>query len=267
MSASSTEGVAGDERRAIDLNFDGGEGFDDQAVAPWVTTIHVACGGHAGDADSMRRALDLAARHALSVGAHPSYPDRAGFGRTAMAMPAAEAARLACEQVGALVHLAEEAGIRVAQVKPHGALYHAAATDDALAEALARELHALDPRFIVLGPRGSALHAAGRALGLRPAVEGFVDRRYRADGSLTPRTEPDALLRDSAEAARQAVSIARRGRAVSREGVEIDVPADTLCLHGDTEGAARIAEAVARALAAEGVRTRRIDQANQVQVD
>lgn len=243
---------------SIDLNFDGGEGFDDEAIAPHVTTIHVACGGHAGDDASMREALGLARRWGLAIGAHPGYPDRERFGRVALdlAPDAIEAFVLA--QVGRLLELASESGARVTQLKPHGALYHDAARRPGVAAAIAAAACRLDPRLIVITSATSRLADAARERGMRSAVEGFADRRYGPDGSLVPRTEPDALLPTAEEAAAQAVAIAERGEVTARGGARIRLGAETLCLHGDTPGAALFAATIRARLDRPGITVRRL---------
>lgn len=241
---------------SIDLNFDGGEGFDDEAIAPHVTTIHVACGGHAGDDASMRRALELARRSGLAIGAHPGYPDRERFGRVALDLPPDGVEAFVLAQVGRLLELAAEAGATVTQLKPHGALYHEAARRPEVAAAIAAAASRLDRSLIVITSAASRLGDAARELGMRSAVEGFADRRYRPDGSLVPRTEPDALLLTAEEAAVQAVAIVEGGEVTARGGERIPLRARTLCLHGDTPGAAAFADAIRRCLDRRGVTVR-----------
>jgi UPF0271 protein len=219
------------------LNLDAGE-TDDESPELWglVDILNIACGGHAGDDTSMARVI-AAARPDQHIGAHPSYPDRAGFGRVAMtiAIDALEAA--IAEQCAALVRIAARLGRTVDHVKPHGALYHAATAARAIADAVIRGvLASVAPgRVTVIGPPRGALVDAAAAAGLRYAREGFSDRRMRADGSLVPRTDSDALITDPARAADQARSLA-------------DV--DTICIHADTPNALAIARAVRSALTA-----------------
>ena len=234
--------------RTIDLNFDGGEGCDDAPLMPFVTTVNVACGGHAGDETTMRATVRLAKANGLAVFAHPSYPDREGFGRTRKTLPAAEVDALVRGQVGALVRIAGEEDVRIAGVKPHGGLYHAASSDEASARALAAAARAVSPDLILVSSPGSRLIAAARALGLRGAAEGFADRGYEADGSLVARGTEGALLTDPPVAAAQALSIVRDGAVTTRAGTRLPVAVETICLHGDTPGAAAIAKAVRRAL-------------------
>lgn len=242
--------------KTIDLNFDGGEGCDDAALMPHVTTVNVACGAHAGDETTMRGTVRLAKAHGVAVFAHPSYPDRESFGRRRMTLPPADVERLVREQVEALVRIAGEDGVVVAGVKPHGGLYHAAASEDATARAIAAAACAVSRGLIVVSSPGSRLIAAARAAGLRGVAEGFADRGYEADGSLVARGTAGALLTDPEAAAAQALSIARFGVARARDGSRIPVAVETICLHGDTPGAAANAKAVRRALEEAGFELR-----------
>lgn len=234
--------------KSIDLNFDGGEGEDDAALMPFVTTVNVACGAHAGDEATMRATLRLAKARGVSVFAHPSYPDREGFGRKRMTLPAAEVEALVRAQVEALGRIAREEGVAVAGVKPHGGLYHAAASDEATAAAFVAAVRAVSPNLVVVSSPGSKLIAAVRTAGMRGAAEGFADRGYEADGSLVARGADGALLTDPAAAAAQALSIAARAVVTTRGGTRLSVPVETICLHGDTPGAPAIGKAVRAAL-------------------
>ncbi len=233
----------------IDLNCDAGEGFGpyeagaDQHVIPCVTSVSIACGFHAGDPLAMERTVRLAREHGVAVGAHPGFPDRAGFGRRWLGISPREAEADVIYQVGALMGFCLAAGVRLQHVKPHGALYHQAAGDRELARAVVRAVKALDPALIIFAPAGSALHEEAERAGLRVAREAFADRGYDASGRLLPRGHPGALLAGEAAAA-QAVRLALGGGA------------DTLCLHSDTPGAAETARAVRDALLASGVSLR-----------
>jgi UPF0271 protein len=218
------------------LNLDAGE-HDDEPEELWAMfdVLNIACGGHAGDAASMARVVEFCAAQACAVGAHPSYPDRESFGRRTLAIEPAALAAAVTAQCGALADIAHARGRSVDYVKPHGALYH----DVNASPALARELvgavtAALGNAVVVIGPPSGALRDATLARGLHYASEGFADRRMRPDGSLVPRSEPDALLTDPTEAAAQARALA--------------VHVDTICVHADTPGALAIAAAVHRAL-------------------
>ena len=238
--------------RTIDLNFDGGEGCDDTALMPHVTTVNVACGSHAGDGPTMRATLRAALSLGVAVFAHPSYPDRESFGRKRMALSPREIQRLVGEQVEALVRIAGEEGASVVGVKPHGGLYHAAASDDATAHAVASAAREVDLRLVLVTSPGSMLLAVAASLGLRAAAEGFADRGYRPDGSLVARGTDGALVRTPEQAATQALSIARDGAVVAVDGTRIPLAVESICLHGDTPGAAANAAAVRAVLDAAG---------------
>ena len=237
----------------IDFNCDLGEGCDDAAVLPYISSASIACGFHAGDPPLMQRTIRLCIDHGVAIGAHPSLADRENFGRRAMAISAGEAYALVLYQVGALAALANAAGTRLQHVKPHGALYNMAAADAALAEAIARAVRDADDRLILFGLAGSALTAAGERLGLRVAHEVFAERRYEADGTLTPRSLADAQIHDAGSAVAQVRQILREGGVTARTGEHIALRADTLCLHGDRPDAAAFARALRESLAAEGV--------------
>jgi UPF0271 protein len=242
----------------IDLNADVGEGYDDRALLPFVTSVNVACGGHAGDERLMRDTVQAAAACGLAVGAHPGYPDRVHFGRRELAMGPAELGGTVHEQVSALCRIAAAAGIRLTHVKPHGALYNTAARDLDTARIVARAVREVDPTLRLVGLGGSRLLDAGREVGLDVAAEAFADRRYAPDGSLASRAREDALIHDPADAADQALRIVREREVRAIDGTRVVVRADTICIHGDTEGAVAIATAVRRRLEEAGVRVARL---------
>ena len=235
-------------RFAIDLNFDGGEGADDAALMRSVSTVNIACGGHAGDERSMRLAACLALSKGVAICAHPSFEDRETFGRAPVALTPAVIEDLVKRQVERLRNIVREEEGQLTGVKLHGALYHAAAADSAVAAAVALAIRDVSLDLVVVSSPGSKLLDAARALGLAVAAEGFVDRGYEADGSLVARGNPGALVEDPADAARSALAIVFDGRLVARNGQTIPVAADTLCVHGDTPNAAAIAAAVRKAL-------------------
>jgi UPF0271 protein len=260
---------------SIDLNCDVGEipsliadGTDDRLLAQ-VTSANIACGGHAGDETTMAATIRSALRHGCAVGAHPGYDDQAHFGRRRLDLPLDRVAVMVGDQVSRLAAMAHAAGTGLVHVKPHGALYNAAADDRDLASAIARGVRAaargettapgastrkggeILPRLV--GLAGSASLDVYRESGFTVAAEAFADRRYEPDGRLRSRALPGALLEDPDEAAAQAVSIARDGRVTASDGSSLTVAAGTLCLHGDTPGAVRIAAAVRAALAAAGI--------------
>jgi UPF0271 protein len=247
---------------SIDLNSDMGEGYgawtlgDDERLAPLVSSINVACGFHASDPRTMRRTVQLARRHGVAVGAHPSYPDRVGFGRRALAATPDEVRDDVTYQVGALWAFCRAEGVPLRHVKPHGALYNAAAGDEGLATAICEAVRSIDPALVVVALAGSRMLAVARRLGLRAAGEAFADRAYTPEGALLSRREPGAVLHDPATVAARAVRMARERRVTAADGSEVAVEAETLCLHGDTPGAADLAAAIRAALDREGIAVR-----------
>ncbi|MFV0373428.1 LamB/YcsF family protein [Microbacterium sp.] len=246
---------------SIDLNADLGETVggvptaDDEAMFGVVSSASVACGGHAGDAASMADAVARAARYGVAVGAHPSFVDPAGFGRTALAVDPARLRTQVREQVAALI----AAGADVRYVKPHGALYHVVSADaarsDAVAAAIA-DIGAEIGRALPVLALGGEIVRAAREHGLPFRAEAFLDRGYLPDGRLVPRTEPGALLHDPEEVAERAVRLAVEGTVVAVDGSVVAVDAVSMCVHGDTAGAVAMARAVRRALDSAGVEVR-----------
>ena len=228
----------------IELNADIGEGCDDVGLMPYLARASIACGGHAGDTESMVAALRLASEHGVTVGAHPSYPDRAHFGRRPLAASADDIAAWVTQQTEALAEQAERLGLRLAHVKPHGALYNVAAFDRDVAQAIAGAVAAWDPKLILVGLSGSRLIEAGQAAGLTVLNEVFADRCYQSDGQLVSRETAGALLNDPIMAARQARALAHGEPVTAVNGESLRIRADTLCLHSDTPNALNIAQAV-----------------------
>jgi UPF0271 protein len=247
-------------RFVMDLNADMGE--DPAALADGreaalmglVTSANIACGGHAGDETTMHTTLALATRLGVAAGAHPGYPDRESFGRDSLGMTPAAIEETVFVQVRALATLADGVGCALAHVKPHGALYNDAARDRNVAAAIARGVERWSTKVVLVGLAGSLMLEVFTAHGFATAPEAFADRAYEPDGSLRSRRLAGALIAEPARAAAQAVRIATEGRVVASNGCEIPVAARTLCVHGDTPGAATIAAAVAAALRAAGVR-------------
>ncbi|HEY1921317.1 MAG TPA: 5-oxoprolinase subunit PxpA [Tepidisphaeraceae bacterium] len=238
----------------IDLNCDMGEvpeAISDgtqESLMPYLTSASVACGGHAGDARTMKATIEQALRWKLAVGAHPGYPDRVNFGRLNLNLPPETIADSVFEQVRALAEVAAGCGASVTYVKPHGALYNQAATNRVLAQAIADGVARWNRNVALVGLAGSLMLDVFRGAGFRIAAEAFADRRYEADGSLRSRKFEDALIRDPVDAGQQALSIAERGMVVARGGTEIVANAQTICIHGDTPGAPAIAAAAAQIL-------------------
>ncbi len=218
-----------------------------------VTSANVACGFHAGDPSTLRRVCQAAADRRVQIGAQVSYPDLVGFGRRFIDMDPHELRDAVLYQLGALDGFAQVAGTGVAYVKPHGALYHACISHPGQAEAVAEAAHEYDPSMAVLGAPGSPLLAVTDALGMEPVAEAFVDRAYRSDGTLVPRTEPGAVLTDAAAVVSQATSIAVDRRVTAVDGSVVEVSARSLCVHGDTPGAVALAREIRAALEGAGV--------------
>lgn len=242
---------------AVDLNCDLGEGSGhDAELMPLVTSANIACGAHAGDEQTMRDAVLAAKRSGAAIGAHPGFADREHFGRRELSLPGSEIVAIVRNQVEALRRIAASIGAPVTHVKPHGALYNLAARDAATADAIAEAVAGVDDRLWLYGLAGGKLLDAGRARGLRVASEVFADRTYQPDGSLTPRTRPDALLHDASASVAQVLRMIREGKVRSVDGGDVSIKADTICLHGDGAGAVAFARALRDTLAAEGVRLR-----------
>jgi UPF0271 protein len=228
----------------IDLNCDCGESFgpwvmgDDAGILPHVTSANIACGAHAGDPDVMRLTVRLARDLGVGVGAHPGFPDRQGFGRRTMAMSPAEIETSVLAQIGALYAMARAEQVELTHVKPHGALYNYAAETPPAAQAIARAIAAFSRDLVLVGLAGSALIDAGQEAGLRVAREAFADRTYEADGALRSRRLDRALIHDNAQSLDQVISIVTNGYALTLDGRHAPIQADTICLHGDTPGAA-----------------------------
>jgi len=246
----------------IDINCDMGESFgpwtmgaDDQ-VMPNITSANVACGAHAGDPRVMRRTIRLARQHGVSVGAHPGFADLQGFGRREMQADVSEVEDSVLAQIGALAAMARAEGAPLRHVKAHGALYNMAARDRALSDAIARAIKAFDPALIMFGLPGSPMIEAGRAAGLRVAAEGFADRAYQPDGSLTPRSVPGAVIHDPAAVVERAVRMVRDGVVLTPDGREISLQVDTICVHGDTPGAADLTRRIRAGLREAGIEVR-----------
>lgn len=238
----------------VDLNCDLGESFGaytigrDGDVLPFLTSANVACGYHAGDPLVMDATAAACKAAGVAVGAHPGFPDLMGFGRRSMACSPKEVKAYVQYQLGALAAFAAAHGLRVQHCKPHGALYNMAAKDLDLALAVAEAVASVDEGIILVGLAGSKSLEAGRRLGLRVASEVFADRAYQADGSLVPRRLPGAVLHDRDEAIARAVRMATEGKAAAVTGEDVDIQADTICIHGDNPSAAVFARDIRRAL-------------------
>jgi UPF0271 protein len=245
--------------KKIDLNCDMGESFgayslgNDEALMTFITSANIACGYHAGDPLVMDRTVRLAAQHGVSIGAHPGFPDLVGFGRRAMQLTPDEIENDVLYQVGALAAFARSAGVELAHVKPHGALYNLAAKDIEVARSVVRGVARVGRNLIVVGLAGSVMIEAARETGLRVAREGFADRAYESDGTLRSRKLEGAVIHDPETAAERAVRIARDGVVIAYTGEEIPLQVDTICVHGDTPDAIEIVKVVRQRLAEAGV--------------
>jgi 5-oxoprolinase (ATP-hydrolysing) subunit A len=246
----------------IDINADLGESEESLAngtdfeLMRYITSANIACGGHAGDERIMREMVGHARELKVAVGAHPGYPDPSNFGRIESPMAPAEIEASVRDQIAALAAVAEPLGVSLVHCKPHGALYHAANKSAEIAAAIGRAVLEGDEQLIMVGQAGSSTLTLWESMGLSCAAEAFADRAYEPDGILRKRTLPGALLADPAKAAQQALDIATRRIAVTSDGSELKVAADTICIHSDTPGSVIIARAVIEALKKAGVNLR-----------
>ena len=244
-------------RGSVDLNSDLGEGAGtDAALMPLITSANIACGGHAGNDNTMRAAIELAMKNGVVVGAHPGYPDRERFGRVPLEMDPRELIETVRRQIDAIVGIASRLGARVAHVKAHGALYNQAERDPAVARNILFGIQAATGghELVVFAPPDSAMYVEAKAMGMKAAREGFIDRAYEPDGTLRLRTIAGALVTDPAAAAAQALAFLRDGGVTATDGSFLKLEVDTLCVHGDTPGAPEIVRAVREAFAAAKVK-------------
>lgn len=243
----------------VDLNCDLGESFgaykigSDEAILEFVTSANIACGFHAGDPGVMRKTVKLALANNVAIGAHPGLPDLLGFGRRNMSITSQEAYEMVVYQIGALAGFVKAEGGTMQHVKPHGALYNMAAKNRALSEAIAQAVYDVNPELILFGLSGSELVWAGERLGLKTANEVFADRTYQSDGSLTPRTQPNAMVTDHQQAIDQVVKMVKEQSVTAQQGSEVAIKADTVCIHGDGAHALEFAKKIHEFLANSGV--------------
>jgi len=248
------------KQRSLDLNCDMGESYgswstgNDAVLLDYVTSANIACGFHAGDPATMHKTVQLAIEKGVAVGAHPSLPDLQGFGRRAMNISPDEAYDLIVYQVGALAGFARALGGKLSHVKPHGALYNMAVMDRKLAQAIAEGVKDIDPTLVLFGLASSELVRAGEDAGLTVANEVFADRTYQANGSLTPRTQPNAMIRDVDASIEHVRRMVEDGKVRSLQGTEVPVRADTLCIHGDEPTALDFVLKIRKALTDSGIR-------------
>lgn len=243
--------------RRVDLNCDMGEAFGvyrlgfDERIMPHISSANIACGFHAGDPVCMRRTVRLAEEAGVAIGAHPGLPDLLGFGRREMMVSLDELRDYVTYQIGALQAFTRAKKLQ--HVKVHGALYNMGARNEGLARAVAEAVREVDPELILVGMAGSAWIKVGRELGLRVACEGFADRSLNPDGTLVPRSQPGAIIDDVEEVIARVLRIVTEGKVLAINGEEIDMAADTICLHSDTPGAGNLAQALRQRLEAAGV--------------
>jgi UPF0271 protein len=243
----------------VDLNADigetlpGGSPSQDAALVPHITSANVACGFHAGDSGLMRATVEMARDYGVAVGAHPGFPDPEGFGRRELQFAPEDVEHFVEFQIGSLAAIAAALGVRLQHVKPHGALFNMAVRDAELADAIARAAATIDRTLILFGLPGSQLLAAGRRAGLRVAAEGFADRAYEPDGTLVSRRQPGAVIHDPAAVVARALRIVCDRSVQAVDGRTVSLEVDTLCIHGDTPGAADLAARTRAALVQRGV--------------
>ncbi|MED1944188.1 MULTISPECIES: LamB/YcsF family protein [Brevibacillus] len=245
--------------KTVDLNCDLGESFgayqlgNDQEILSYITSANVACGFHAGDPATMRKTVQMALEAGVAIGAHPGFADLVGFGRRNMEVSPEEAYDLVVYQIGALQAFVRAEGGVMHHVKPHGALYNMAATRPALAESIALAIYKVNPELVLYGLAGSELTRAGEKIGLATAHEVFADRTYQQDGTLTPRSQPNALITDQQQSIQQVIRMISEGRVLTQQGVNIPMRADSICIHGDGAHALEFAQSIREALLEAGI--------------
>ncbi|GGL49181.1 LamB/YcsF family protein [Sporolactobacillus putidus] len=243
----------------IDLNCDLGESFgryvigNDEKVLPLISSANIACGFHAGDSSEMHRTVGRAKKNAVAIGAHPGLRDLEGFGRREMNVTPAEVYDMVVYQVGALQAFARTQKVRVNHVKPHGALYHMASDHEDMAEAVVQAVKDVSADLLLFGMDGTYLTAAAEKAGLHVVYEAYADRTYQPDGSLTARSQPNALITDEDQAIRQVLQMIHDGTVTTASGKKVSVRAETICLHGDGEAALAFAEKINRELKNQGI--------------
>ena len=248
----------------VDLNCDMGESFGvyklgrDEEILNYVNSVNIACGFHAGDPATMRKTVRLALEKDVAIGAHPGFQDLPGFGRRNLQLSAQEIYDIVVYQIGALSAFVNAEGGILQHIKAHGALYNMAARDAAYAEAIAEAVYDVNPALILYGLAGSELITAGNEIGLRTASEVFSDRTYQKDGSLTPRSDANALITDSSEAIARVVRMVREGKVLTVEGIDTELKADTVCIHGDGANAVEFAKELSKSLTNAGISMQKI---------
>lgn len=231
--------------RSIDINCDMGEGMDnDAALMPYISSANIACGYHAGNADTMQETVNLACKHGVAIGAHVSFSDQENFGRTEMDLPPENIYDLVQQQLLLLQQVVKAAAATMRHIKPHGALYNMSARDEQLADVIAKAVYDFDPSLVLFGLSGSHSITAGNNMGLRTASEVFADRSYEENGSLRSRSLPGALLQDDAAVIRHVLQMVNNNTVTAITGKEIPISAQTICIHGDGKHAVAFAKTI-----------------------
>lgn len=250
--------------KTIDLNCDVGENPDalfdgsEEKLISMITSANIACGGHAGDAHSIYEVMKLCKKYDVGIGAHPSYPDRNNFGRVELNLSPEEIEQFIFYQLESFVHIANANGFQVNHVKPHGALYNAAASNEKIALAISNGISRISKDFILYGLSGSVMIDVWKREGFKTASEAFADRRYENDGSLRSRKYSDSQFTDPIDAANQASQIVELGKVVSVNGIDVNISADTICVHSDTENAVEILESIKNVFSLSGIEVKRL---------
>lgn len=250
----------------VDLNSDIGESFGnyklglDEEVIQHISSANIACGWHAGDPVVMEKTVEIAVKKGVAVGAHPGYPDLMGFGRREMVVTAEEAKAYVKYQIGALWGFAKSKGVKIQHIKPHGALYNMAAINPALAKAIAEAVYEVDPNMILVGLANSELIKAGKEVGLKVANEVFADRAYNPDGTLVSRKLEGAVIHDPDKAMARVVRMVKEGKVEAINGEDIEIQADTICVHGDNPQAVAFVDAIRRTLEDEGIQVAAMEE-------
>ena len=233
----------------LNINCDLGEGMStDDDIMPFITSANIACGYHAGDSETMWRTVESAIRHNVAIGAHPSFFDRKNFGRSEMTLAPGEIYDLVTQQLLVLTEIASSMDTKLQHVKPHGALYNMSAKDPALANTIARAVKDFDRYLILFGLSGSFSISEAKAIGIKTASEVFADRTYQDDGSLTPRSQPGALIEDTGKVLTQVMQLIKEGTVTTLSGKIIPITAETICIHGDGKQAVAFAKAIHNAI-------------------
>ncbi|PKR83335.1 LamB/YcsF family protein [Heyndrickxia camelliae] len=250
----------------VDLNCDMGESFGayklgrDEEILDYVTSANIACGFHAGDPATIRKTVQMAMEKNVGIGVHPGLQDLVGFGRRNMQISPQESYDLVVYQIGAIYAFAKSEGGKIQHVKPHGALYNMAAKSPSLSEAIAEAVYKVDPELILFGLAGGELVKAGQKIGLHTANEVFADRTYQQDGSLTPRTQPHALITNKETSIQQVIRMVKEGKVESLQGIDVPIQADTICIHGDGENALEFAKYITTSLKQAGIQITKINE-------